>query len=549
MRGREVFKFLRDLAAPERRYLAGGTASSIAETAITLGIPWLGGLLAGEFSHSSPQQLTGQLLLALVCFLAAQSALRFTTAYLFGSASDRIAARLRIRVHAHLQLLPLQYFQARRQGDVLAVLAYDVRRVSSYIGGPLGGLLVQLLSVAGAVVLMWRIEWRVAALAVLCVPIFFLIIKLLGRSVRPVTTALYEREASAFALAEEHLSMLPAIKAFTRERHSSEQYAAISKEMALLERRQRKVEALMGPGVQWLASIILVGILWLASDQVAAGTLSTSALVSLLLYTAALARPVSSLADLYGQTQQARAAIARLAALLDEPPEHIAVTASSHRARGQIEYRDVAFAYPGREPVISGFNLTIEAGETVAFTGKNGAGKTTLVHLLMRLIEPDSGSIFLDGLPIAQFDVHSLRHQIGLVSQSIYLFNGTVRDNIKWGRNDATSEQIETSARAAQAHEFILNLPQGYDTMIGDNGVRLSGGQRQRIALARALVKDPPVLVLDEATAMFDPDGEQSFIEACRDSLRNRTVILITHRPASLALANRVIRVTPAWPR
>ncbi len=541
----DAISFLRALAAPERWYLLGGSISSIAEAAITLTIPWLGGMLAAQYSSSIAQYSTGPLLLALVAFLAIQSGLRFGTGYLFGSASDRIGARLRVRLHAHLHSLPLAYFQARRQGDVLAVLAYDVPRVSTYIGGPLAGLVVQILSVVGAVVLMWRIEWRVAALAVLCVPVFYLVIKVLGRSVRPVTTELYELEAKAFALAEEHLSMLPAIKAFTREAHSAAQYAAISDRMVQLERSHRRVVSLMGPGVQWLASLILVAILWLASERISAGTLSTPALVSLLLYTAAMARPISGLADLYGQSQQARAAVARLSALLNEHPEVIAVAvpSSTTPSLGEIEYRDVSFAYPGREPVLSSFNMLINAGETVAFTGPNGAGKTTLAHLLMRLIEPTGGSILVDGRPIAEMNVHALRNQIGLVSQSIYLFNGTVRDNIAWGREGTIHEQIEEAARAAQAHEFVSNLPQGYDTLIGDHGVRLSGGQRQRIALARALVKDPPILILDEATAMFDPDGEQSFIEACRDSLRNRTVILITHRPAGLALANRVLRV------
>ena len=213
------------------------------------------------------------------------------------------------------------------------------------------------------------------------------------------------------------------------------------------------------------------------------------------------------------------------------------------RVRGDIQFDDVTFAYPGRPAVLTGFKLNIAAGETVALTGENGAGKSTIVHLLLRLIEPQRGQILVDQKLLTEWSLHSLRSQIGLVSQHVYLFNGSVRENIAWGRTGASEADIERAAHEAQAHDFVTLLPEGYDTMIGDQGVRLSGGQRQRIALARALLKDPPILVLDEATSMFDPDGEAHFIADCREGLRQRTVIIITHRPAALALADRVILI------
>jgi subfamily B ATP-binding cassette protein MsbA len=218
------------------------------------------------------------------------------------------------------------------------------------------------------------------------------------------------------------------------------------------------------------------------------------------------------------------------------------------KVRGEIRFEGVTLAYQGREPALKGFNLHVAAGETVAITGPNGAGKSTIGHLLMRLHEAQAGRITIDGVDISTVSLASLRSRIGIVPQHVMLFNATVRENIAYGRGDATDAQIEAAARAAQAHEFVAALPDGYDTVIGDQGVRLSGGQRQRIALARALLKDPAILILDEATAMFDPEGERDFLDACRDVFCGRTVLLVTHRPASLSVADRTISLSPLPP-
>ena len=280
-------------------------------------------------------------------------------------------------------------------------------------------------------------------------------------------------------------------------------------------------------------------------------------LFSFLFYAALLTRPVGSLAEVYGRLQIARGILARLERVLARPAEagyagaDLPVAASA--AAGAVEFRDVSFAYEGRNPVLAHASFAIAAGETVALTGENGAGKSTIISLLLRFYDPDSGTILVDGQDIASLQVQQLRRMTGYVPQRALLFNGTVRENIAFGRPEADDEALLEAARLAQALEFIEDLPDGFDTQIGDNGVRLSGGQRQRIALARALLVDPPILILDEATAMYDLEGESAFVTACRTALKGRTVIIITHRPASLALADRVllveggqVRVAPA---
>ena len=536
----QIFEF----AWPHRKALLVGMVFMLVETFVALAIPWFGGRFATDLLDGNRPNMRAILLL-LAALFTLQVALRVAGGYVFSKRAALMLAGVRVRMFEHIQSLPLAYFQQRQQGAILSILANDVAVLSYYLSGTLVGIVPMLVTICGSVVFMASIDRWMALAAAVAIPAFYLLIKLFGRGIRPISRQLQESHAQAVAVEEETLSMLPAIKTFTREPAESIRYRNRVDEVVRLTLRQQWIESTLGPGVQWLAALGVLAILWFAGDRVDTGNLGAGALVSFLLYTTMLTRPVSALAGVYGQTQHARASMERLQTVLHESSERYQPEAPMLRvAEGRIDIIAATFAYPGRSPVLRDFSLSVAARETIAITGENGTGKTTLVALLLRLIELQSGRVLIDGVDIATVSLTSLREAIAVVPQQIYLFNGTVRSNIGYGKAGADDLAIQRAAAVAQAHHFIQALPNGYDTVIGDHGVRLSGGQRQRIALARALLKDPAILILDEATAMFDPESEKHFLEDCREVLSGRTVLLITHRPASLALADRVLRLS-----
>lgn len=534
---------LLDYAGPYRWPLAGISVLMLLSTGITLTVPWVGGKFAGLVLQSGAPPLE-TLVLSLLALFAIQAIVSFFLAYTTSRVEQRILADLSTRIYRHLQALPIAFHHARRHGDLLALITSEAEVISAYVSGSLLSALPLALTALGAFVMMARIDPGLAFGVALLMPAFYLALKIVGRRLRPVSAAYQSAYAEAVGMAEENLSVLPAIKSFTREAEEAGRYERAVRRLERIAARQSFLVALLEPAAHLVTAVAAVLLLWFASRSVVVGDMTPESLVTFLLYAATAARPLSGLASLYGQTQRAQGALTHLDAVFAEAAEPVAqADASGPPLSGRIEVKDVHFAYPGRSPALRGISLEIAAGETVALTGRNGSGKTTLINLLLRFYAPQSGSITLDGKDITGIDLVRLRRSIGVVPQNVMLLNASVRDNIAFGKPEASDAEVEAAATLAQAHDFIAALPSRYATVIGDQGVRLSGGQRQRLALARALIKDPPILVLDEATAMFDPDGEQSFIRDCRAALAKRTVILITHRPASLALADRIIEM------
>lgn len=515
----------------------------------TLAVPWLAAQLLGDVFGASAGAPTAinvsQTLVLLVAALIAMTALNIAAAITSQTASTKILTDLRKQIYAHVQMMPLSFHDDARGGDVLALTSYEVANLSDFLAETIANAPAMVLTALGAIIVLFWIDPAMAMIVPLLIPVFYIMAKLAGRRLRAISGKVRAAEVELISIAERDLEMLPAIKSYAAENYHRDGFAKAAEKSRELAVGQARLNSLIGPIVALLAALTAIAVLVIGSDQLTGDQTSPSELFAFLLYAALLTRPVGGLANMYGAYQMARGTLGRLEAVLAlEPEPGYAQGAPLKSAKGAIQFDGVSFAYPGRPSVLNGLDLSIAPGEIVALTGENGVGKSTLVRLLLRFYQPSSGSITLDGSDIADVQVQDLRRQFGYVPQRALLFNGSVAENIAFGQPFAGNKAaIEQAARLAQADEFISALPDGLNTQIGDHGVRLSGGQRQRIALARALYRDPPIYILDEATSMYDLESEAAFVETCVGSLKGRTVIIITHRPASLALADRVLKL------
>ena len=466
-------------------------------------------------------------------------------AWLLAHTTNRIDVTLGARLFAHVLALPLRYFEVRRVGEIAARVR-ELETLRAFVTGSALTLLIDLGFTVIAFALMYHYSPLLCAVVALSLPLYLLLSLAGAPLLRAQVEEKFRLGAENQSFLVESLAGMHTLKAMALEppmqRRWEEQLAAY----VSAAYRATLTANWSAQAASLVSRLVSAGLLWFGAGAVIAGTLSVGELIAFNMLAMRSGAPVLRLFQLWQDFQQARVSLARLGDILNSPGE---TRAQASRAAlpalaGAIRFERVSFRYePERAHALCELDLAIAPGEVVGIVGRSGSGKSTLARLVQRLYVPEQGRILIDGCDIALAAPDALRRQIGVVPQHVLLFNGSVADNIAYGQPDATPGAVMAAARAAQAHAFVDRLPRGYDTVIGDQGIRLSGGQRQRIALARALLKNPPILVLDEATAMFDPEGERSFIADCHDTLAQRTVILITHRPASLALADRVLRL------
>ena len=498
----------------------------------------------GFASHS-----TETINLYFLAFMAAAgvfgvfAALRF---YLVTWLGERVVADLREAVYARVIRMDPGFFEVTRIGEVLSRLTADTTLVQSIAGVNLSIMLRSVISLTGSLVMLAITSAKLTGMIVVLVPVVVAPLIVLGRRVRRLSRASQDRIADTSGIADETLNAIQTVQAFTLEEVNARRFRSAVEDSFQAAVDRTKTRSTLTAIATMLVFGAITFVLWMGAHAVVRGEMTGGQLGQFLLYAVYVAVAAASLSEMWGEIQRASGAMERLVELEQAVPAIVAPERPvplPTPGRGDIRFERVSFRYPSRPgtPALADLDLAIHPGETVAFVGPSGAGKSTTFQLLLRFYDPSDGRILIDGVDISAADPEEVRRRIGLVPQDTMLFAASARENIRYGRPEASDEEVETAAKAAAADEFIRRLPQGYDTFLGERGARLSGGQRQRVAIARAILRDPPILLLDEATSALDAESERLVQAALERLMRDRTTIIIAHRLATVLQADRIV--------
>jgi ATP-binding cassette, subfamily B, bacterial MsbA len=473
----------------------------------------------------------------------------FLQTYLLGVVGERVVAQLRGDLFGRLVTLSLDFHASRRVGELVSRLSSDVTLVRTMLTQTVTSLLSAIIGLVGSVIILFTLSPTLLFIVLLLAPALIAVAIVFGRPLQRISTEVQDAIARSTTTAEEALSGIRVVKSYGREDWELERYDADLRTVVATGSRLALWRAMFGALMGLLGFGALAGLLWYTGHQVIDGELGIGTLTGFLLYGVAIAASLGTIAGLYGQFREGTGAITRVFEIIDSRPTVLEMPGARPlpKVAGRIELDDVSFGYVPDRLVLRDLSLTIPAGETLALVGPSGSGKTTLTGLLPRLWDVTAGAIRIDGVDIREVTVPSLRGQIGLVAQEATLFGGTIRENILYGRLDATEAEVIAAARAANADDFIRALPDGYDTVVGDRGSRLSGGQRQRVAIARAVLKDPPILLLDEATSSLDNESERLVQDALDHLKVGRTTIIVAHRLSTIRSADRIAVLDDGW--
>jgi len=487
-------------------------------------------------------QLLDTITLVLLLVFVFRSLATFVQNYNLNFVGEKIVVDIRQQLYAHLQSLSIRFYTDRRVGELISRISSDVTVMRTVLTGNVSTLLQQSLTLLGSVAIMFWLNWRLTMFIIVLMPVIVIVGFIFGTYIRRISTQVQDEIAGATVVAEEVFQNIREVKSFVRESYEIKRYNSAIHIAFRAAVRLLTVRSVFGPMIGFFAFAGLSLILWFGGREVLDERLSAGELIAFLIYGLTVAGSFAGLISLYSQFQEALGATKRVFQILDAKPQiqdHPSAL-DLGAVKGAISLHQVNFAYEDSHVVLRDINLQISEGEIIALVGPSGAGKSTLFNLIPRFYDPDSGTICVDGYDIRQVTQSSLRQQIGIVPQETLLFGGSIRDNILYGKLDASEDELIAAAISANAHGFISELPQGYDTIVGERGTKLSGGQRQRVAIARAILKNPSILLLDEATSSLDNESEKLVQEALGNLMQDRTTLIIAHRLSTVRIAHRI---------
>lgn len=501
-------------------------------------------MFIGEMVDASKQSMDSinQMALLLFGLFTLQAIFSYFRIVLFVNVTEKFLAKLRQVTYEHLIRLPMTFFNKRRVGELNSRIASDISLLQETFTTTSAEFIRQLIIVVGGVILLGFTSLRLAVFMLSIFPVIIIVAVVIGRKLRAYSKTVQEHIASSNTIVEETLQGITNVKAFANEIFESLRYKHKTEEIVTHAIKGGKLRAAF-------ASFIILGIfgaiaavIWYGARLIHLGEMSMGDLTSFLMLTIFIGASIGSIADLYAQIQKAIGATEKLMEILEETPEEFSEGEITQTIKGSINFKNLSFHYPNRADVqvLSNINLCVNQGEQVALVGASGAGKSTITQLMMRFYQNYSGNLIIDNKEITSLPLTDLRKQIAIVPQDILLFGGTIKENIAYGRPDASEQEIQDAAEKANAHQFISDFPEGYDTLVGERGIQLSGGQRQRIAIARAILKDPKILILDEATSALDSESESLVQEALEKLMKGRTSLVIAHRLATVRNADNI---------
>lgn len=531
------------LSKPYRARFYIATALVLVASGVWLSVPLgLRELLDAVFEQGN-DRLLNILALGLFGLFILQASFSFAGNYHLEWVGERVVTDLRKKVYEHLHRLGFRFFAERRLGEITSRLTNDVGSIRTALTDSLPQLLTISFSLIGSITLMVILNWRLSAVIFATVPVVTIATRYFGQKIRKLSRSIQDELADSTAVAEDALGAVRLVKAFVREKYEVERYTSAIEKLFKTARRKVVITQLFWAGVGTMFLSTLVIIFWYGGKEVLADRLTAGDLVAFIIYALNISRSISQTSRLYTAVNTAAGASERIFELLDEIPEiedaEQAIELDS--IEGNISIQDLTFSYEDDRTILKALNIEVEAGQTIALVGPSGAGKTTLLNLIPRFYDPQNGAILVDGKDIREVKYKSLRNHISIVPQEVHLFSTSIKENIRYGRLDATDEEIIAAAKDANAHDFIYDIPEKYDAMIGEKGVKLSGGQRQRLAIARAILKNPEILLLDEATSSLDSESEAQVQEALYRLMEGRTTFVIAHRLSTVQHADRIL--------